>query len=220
MGQRINLWVLSSAVMLGSMVSVDGYAWAEQASCTDCAVLVTATVQPELRLDVAIRELIDGGQTIGPEVTDMHFGPLASHGTFDPDGAGPLAPRPRALNSTKAFQVFFGMLNQGRPYSLDQTATSLRDGANTLPDGAFIVTPLVGEGGDPSKPLPAGTMVGTRGTAASNRMLFSAGGGDTKTMAVTYGITDDPALGATEGISPNQPPGNYQTQVVFTATAN
>ncbi len=184
-------------------------------------VQVSATVPANLAFNATIFELVPngtGGTDIGPQVSAMNFGNLASNGTFDPDGPGPQPPQPRALNSLKAFQVFFSLNAQGRPYQIKQTAASLRSGTNTIPNGAFIVTPLAGIGGDPSKPLPSGVSVGTRGTAAaSNKVLFSSTGPGAS-LAATYGITDNPAQGATQPIPLDQPAGTYTTTVTFTAT--
>lgn len=186
------------------------------------AVAVQAEVASTLTFSVTVTELIPtgaGGTTIGPVVTSMNFSILASNGTFDPDGTGPTPPQPRALNSTKAFQVFFGINAQGRPFTIKQTASLLQAGGNTIPSGAFIVTPLQGVGGDSSQPLPAGITLGSRGSAvATNKVLFTSTGGPSNTMAATYGITDDPALGATQTIPLDQPAGSYTTTVTFTAT--
>jgi hypothetical protein len=186
------------------------------------SVAVSANVSSTLTFSVTITELIpdgSGGTTIGPVVTTMDFGTLASNGTFDPDGAGPIAPQPRALNSLRAYQAFFGINSQQRPFSIKQTAGPLQSGANTIPNGAFIVTPLNGVGGNPAQPLPANISVKSRQSAVgTNIELFSSSGGSANTMAATYGVTDDPALGATQSIPLDQPTGNYLTTVVFTAT--
>jgi hypothetical protein len=186
------------------------------------AVPVSATVPANLSFSVTITELIPdgaGGTTIGPVVTTMDFGPLASNGTFDPDGPGPIPPQPRALNALRAYQVFLGVNPQGGGFNIRQTATPLSNGVATIPNGAFIVTPLSGVGGDPAQPLPANIVVGTRGTAvAVDKVLFSSAGGPTNTMAATYGVTDDPSLGAFEFIPLDQPTGIYVTTVTFTAT--
>lgn len=190
---------------------------------SSCSVPVTATVSSTLSFNVTIVELLpdgSGGTTIGPVVTAMNFGTLASNGTFDPDDDGPLPPQLRALNSLKAFQVFFGINAQSRPYSIKQTAARLTSGGNTLPDGSFIVTPLNGVGGDSTRPLPSGTVVAVKRSAVgTNVVLFSrTTNGAANTMAATYGITDDPDHGATQFIPLDQAAGSYVTTVVFTAT--
>lgn len=194
---------------------------------SSCSVPVTATVASSLSFNVTIVELLpdgSGGTTIGPVVTAMNFGNLASNGTFDPDGpSGPKPPQLRSLNSLKAFQVFFGINAQSRPYTIKQTAAKLTSGGNTLPDGSFIVTPLQGVGGDTSPtgtPLPSGTVVAAKRSAVGTGVvLFSrTTNGASNTMAATYGITDDPAHGATEFIPLDQPAGSYVTTIVFSAT--
>lgn len=195
--------------------------------CTGtCAPVVTAVVSSTLTFSVTITELIPaagGGTTIGPVVTAMDFGTLASNGTFDPDGAGPLPAQPRSLNSTRAYQVFFGINAQQRPFSIRQSSSGsgLASGANLIPNGAFIVTPLSGVGGDPLQPLPSGMVVSPNTSAiGSNIELFSrATSGSSNTMAATYGITDDTSLGATQFIPLDQPAGTYTTTITFTATA-
>ncbi len=204
----LTTWAVSTPVFAVDIPSAGG------------AVPVTADVPANLSFNATVFELVPNGPgtTIGPQVTTMDFANLASNGTFDPDGPGPLPPQPRSLNSTKAYQVFFAINSQGRSYTIKQTASSLRAGTNTIVDGAFIVTPLSGIGGDPTKPLPAGITVGTRGTAvAANKVLFSSTG-PTSTLAATYGITDDPSKGATQFIPLTQPVGTYTTSVTFTAT--
>ena len=192
---------------------------------------VTAAVSASLAFSVTIAELIPNAGTpdpndtlIGPIVTSMDFGSLASNGTFDPDGpGGPLAPQPRSLNSTRAYQVFFGINAQQRPFTIKQAASPLQSGVNEIPAGALIVTPLNGVGGNPAQPLPANVVPGTRQSAITGSLLnpivlFSSAGGPTNTMAATYGITDDSALGATEPIPLDQPAGDYTTTIRFTAT--
>lgn len=201
-------WLLPAPAMAVDIPSAGG------------VINISAVVPTNLTFTATIFELVPSGTgtAIGPQVTAMNFGNLASNGTFDPDGIGPLPPQPRALNSTKAFQVFFAINSQGRAYQIKQTATTLRSGVNTIPDGAFIVTPLSGVGGNPATPLPAGITVGTRGTAVfTNKVLFSSTG-PTSTLATTYGITDDATLGATQFIPLTQPAGTYTTTVTFTAT--
>jgi hypothetical protein len=193
-------------------------------------VQVTATVSSTLSFTVTINELVPNTATpnpsdtlIGPQVTAMDFGTLASNGNFDPDGTGPLPPQPRALNSLKAFQVFFGINAQQRPFTIQQAAAPLQSGTNAIPAGAFIMTPLDGEGGDPTKPLPGNITRGNRGSAITGSLLtpvvlFSSSGGPAATMAATYGITDDSSLGATAPIPLDQPAGTYTTTIRFTAT--
>ena len=193
-------------------------------------VPVTATVASTLGFTVTVTELLPNTATpapddtiIGPTVTNMDFGALASNGTFDPDGTGPQPPQQRSLNSLRAYQVFFGINAQGRPFQIKQAAGPLQSGVNTIPTGAFIVTPLSGVGGDPTQPLPGNIILGTRSTAITGSLLttkalFSSSGGASATLAATYGITDNPALGATASIPLDQSAGTYTTTVRFTAT--
>ena len=196
---------------------------AEEVTCTgSCDVDVTAEVPSKFSFSVTITELIpdgQGGTEIGPVVTEMDFSELASQGTFDHDNNPDTPEVPRSLSSTKAYQVFFGINSQQRSFTIKQTAGPLQSGADSLPDGAFIVTPLEGVGGDKTKPLPGGIEVGDRGTAVeADKVLFSSSGGPSDTMAATYGVTDDPKLGAFEFIPLDQPAGDYVTNVTFTAT--
>ncbi len=189
------------------------------------SVPVTATVSSALTFSVTILPIISGTLQTTP-VSTMDFGTLASNGTFDPDGAGPLPPQLRTLNSIKAFQVFFGVNAQQRAFSIKQTAGPLQSGANVLPNANFIMTPLTGIGGNPNPgtgggPLPANITVGARRSAVgTNLVVFSGTAGSTvPTLAVTYGITDDQALGATgPGIPLDQPAGSYITTITYTLT--
>ncbi len=215
----MNQWgrgLVAGLLLVGSARPVG----AVDAPCSGaCSVNVTADVQSALTFSVTLTELLNNGTVIGPQVTSMTFGNLASNGTFDPDGAGPLPPQPRSLNSTRAYQAFFGANSQQRPFSLKMTAGPLQSGPNNLKNGAWIVTPLAGVGGDPAKPLPANILVGSRGSAvATNKVLFSSTGGPADTMAATFGITDSPTLGATEFIPLDQPAGPYVSSVAFTLT--
>lgn len=182
------------------------------------SIQVGANVSSNLSFSVTLTEILSDG-SIGPVVTTMNFGLLASNGTFDPDGPGPLPEQPRSLNSTQAYQAFFGINAQQRAFTIKQTVGPLQSGGNTIPDGAFIVTPLTGVGGNAGLPLPSGITVGTTQSAVgTDIVLFSSSGGPADTMAATYGITDDPSLGATESIPLDQPTGNYITTVIYTAT--
>lgn len=191
------------------------------------SVPVSATVSAALTFTVTILELIPngtGGTTLGTTpVTSMAFGTLASNGTFDPDGTGPLTPQPRALNSTKAFQAFFGVNSQQRAFTVKHTAGPLQSGVNTIPAGSFVVTPLTGIGGDTTTgdgggPLPANITVAPKKSAiGTGVVLFSSTGGPSATMAATFGITDV-AVPATAVIPLDQPAGSYTTTVTFTLT--
>ncbi|MBI4341362.1 MAG: hypothetical protein HY598_03675 [Candidatus Omnitrophica bacterium] len=196
-------------------------------SCS--AVNVTASVSSTASFSVTMFELVPNPATpdptdtsIGPEVTAMAFGTLASNGTFDHDGDPTTPEQPRSLNAARAFQAFFGVNAQQRPFQVRQrTVTRLISGTNVIPDGAFIVTPLDGVGGDSTLPFPTGLTRGTRRSAISTTdiTLFSrATAGPAASMAATYGITDDPTRGATEFIALDQPNGTYTTQVIFSLT--
>ena len=192
------------------------------------SVTVTAEVASSLSFNATICEIIPPAAPGGANTfascgssTPLAFGDWASHGTFTaPDGTQ----QPRALNSLRAYQVFFGVNSQQRSFIIKQTASPLVSGGDRIPDGAFIVTPLDGVGGDTTLPFasnpPGNTTVrGTQGTAvATDKVLFSSSGGPTNTMAATYGVTDDPNAGAFEFIPLDQPTGSYATTVTFTAT--
>lgn len=218
------------ATALAGLLVVATPAMAVDAPCTgSCTVAVTATVPSGLTFNVTIVELIPNTATtdpadtiIGQTVTAMAFGNLASNGTFTPT-TGPNAgvPQPRALNSTKAFQAFFGVNAQQRAFTIKQTAAPLQSGGNVIPAGAFRVDPLNGVGGDLTKPLPAGILVGpSRSAIGTGFTLFSSTGGPSNTMAATYGITDNPQLesGTSETIPLDQPAGSYSTVITYTAT--
>lgn len=190
------------------------------------SVQVTATVTSGLTFSVTINELLPNPATpdpsdtiIGPVVTAMNFNTLASNGTFDPDGGGPLPPQPRALNSLKAFQAFFGVNSQQRAFTIKQTAGPLQSGPNAIPNNAFPVTPLSGVGGNPATPLPPNITVGAKTSAVgTNIVLFSSSGGPADTMAATYGITDNSGLPTPNTIPLDQPAGTYTTTITYTAT--
>ena len=219
--QRVAM-AAASVLTAGFLAATPVFAVAVPCTGT-CGPVVTAVVSSSLAFSVTIVELIPqagGGTSIGPTVTAMNFGTLASNGTFtNPQGQQQL----RSLNSIKAFQVFFGINAQQRPFSIKQSSSGigLAFGTNTIPSGAFIVTPLSGVGGDPLQPLPAGISVAPKGSAiGTNIELFSrATSGPVNTLAATYGITDDASLGATQPIPLDQPAGTYTTTITFTATA-
>lgn len=221
MTRQWNGWAVLALVAAGGFLAEP--AQAVDVPCTgSCDVDVTAAVPSSFTFAATITELIPdgtGGTDIGGEVNEMDFGTLASQGTFD-DDKDPSTPEvPRALSSTKAFQVFFGINSQQQPFTIKQTAGPLQSGGNTVPDGAFIVTPLNGVGGNPAEPLPGNITVGSQGTAvAVDKVLFSSSGGPAATMAATYGVTDDPEAGAFEFTPLDQPAGSYVTNVTFTAT--
>ena len=210
MKRRSVIYGFIGALLGGTM----GISPAMAEDITGPSVPVTATVSSDFSFSVTLVEIVNGA--LGATVSSMDFGTLASNGTSN----GQL----RSLNSTKAFQAFFGINAQQQPFTIKQTAGPLQNGPNQIANGAFIVTPLDGVGGDPSKPFdqnPPGNMTvkGTRTSAVGqNLVLFSSSGGPSNTMAATYGITDDPALGATEFIPLDQPAGVYTTTITYTAT--
>lgn len=200
------------------------------AACSPAATPVTATVSSAFSFTVTINELLPvagsttGATTIGPVATTMNFGALASQGPFDPDGAGPLPSQPRSMSSTRAYQVFFGINAQQRPFTISQSSSQpLQNGTGgVIPANAFVVIPLQGVGGDPTVPLPSGITVQPTNSAIGIRTLFTrATTGSSNTMAAVYAITDDIADPAnTFPIAPiplDQPGGTYSTNITFTA---
>lgn len=194
------------AAMAAAMMSQFGVAWA----ATVGPIEVTVEVDTVETLDCAINRFalgVDQG-----DVSVMDFGTLGR--PTNEDGT------PGALFSPRHFQVFCGMNTSGQPFTVTQTAGSLTSSSATLPDGAWIFTPLNGVGGDPNNSLPGS--IGSQGTAAQSDALWyqSDFNGTGTTISATYGITNDPANGAFEFIPPGQAAGSYATTVTWTLTVS
>jgi len=166
-------------------------------------IIVRATVDSAQNINCTILEDNDPGQV----VTSMQFGSLVPS---TPTGG---------LIGQIFFQFHCGVASNTGPYQVTQTGGSLTSGGGqTLADGAWIVTPLDGIGGNPSNPFPPGTTLGSCGTAASaSKLLFAqTNGTSVSDYSFTYGITDDPANCASDAIPQDQPAGIYGTTVTIT----
>ncbi len=165
---------------------------------------VSATVDSVQSFNCTIVQFQNGAR-VG-EVTRMDFGTSFRGKNTD----GSLA----ALTFSRHHQIFCGFL--GPAGSITTSGTPLSNGTTTLPNGAYIQTPLQGQGGDPTKPLPGGSIVGTRSTAVGTHQVYSGPSG--ATVSWTVGITNDPNNGATEFIPPSQAAGTYNGTYTITYT--
>ncbi len=184
--KRSIVWVL-----VFSILAAPAYAG------TTATFPMSAAVEPQLELTATVYE----GNVGGPTRTAMDFGTLVS------DTLG------GALRADKFFTVYLSAVTSSRRYEILQTAAALTNGAVTLANGACITTPH-----DNGVTLPTGSVLGSRGSfVATDKLVYrSEAAGSAQSVAAAYAITNDPANGATEFISSDQPGGTYNSSVTFT----
>lgn len=204
--KRKNLTRSAYTVAVGMLVTALAWSSSVQAETLSQSVSVTAAVGAQLVFDVTLKK---DNTTVA---STMNFGTLQPGDPSDPNSA---------LSSPNFYQVFYSVNTAGAPYSITETAASLtKTGSSTkIPDGAFIVTPLNGVGGDPNTPLPSGTTVSPRRSAVGTGVpMFANSEGRATTFAAAYGLTSDPNSGSTAIIPPDQSAGTYTTTVTWTLT--
>ena len=159
-------------------------------------VTMQATVSSVLGLTATIYE---GNVFTGPIVTSMDFGTLTDDGSNN-------------LQSTKFFSVYLEANTSSRQYQVRQTATQLTAGTKTLRTGTTIVTPFDALGSG----LP-GTLGSQGSWVATDKVIYaSETAGSAAGVGAIYGVTSNPANGATVVIPQDQPGGVYAASVTFT----
>jgi hypothetical protein len=195
-------------------------------------ISVSAKVDEQLELSVRIRQVQDDQDpgTEGTDVTTMQFGPLTD--TFaDGSKAG-------NLFSRTWFCVFLIPNTSSRPYIVKQTATSLTDGANSIPDNTYLMVPDYRQEDEwvwgpnakdraPQGPMPSGASLGSAGSAVGTDIpiFTSEPAGKSHIIRAYYTITNGfKADGTTwstwsgfsgNGIPLDHPAGNYGGTVTF-----
>lgn len=185
---------------------------AHAASTSFGPVPVSATVGGGLTLTVVMRK----NDFSGPIVTNMDFGRLVDIGT------GTLRSSSTSTTGTGAVDVFLSANSQGLPYTITQTGTALSSGSASLPAGACVVVPVYAQADNGGAAQPQGATLGTPGTwVSSGKVLYASESGNAamRTIQAIYSISDDPAAGATTGVPVDQPGGDYDATITFTATA-
>ena len=162
---------------------------------------VSAVVPAGLMLELTI---ID--QLTNAEVPSMDFGELVRNGD--------------EFRAARFFKVLLNTNVAGESYQLTQNATPLtrNGGAETIPEGAFIVKPAYVETDNFGLTLPIGSSVGAVASAIGTRPLFSDPTGSSRVLSLTYTLSGDPNTGATEVIALSQKSGSYSGTVQFTLT--
>jgi len=118
--------------------------------------------------------------------------------------------------------------SHGAHYTISQTGTALTSGTNTIPAGACRMVPFYSaselSNGVAQGAIPAGASVGTAAswvTSTGNTVYNSeSSAAAMRIVQAHFGITDDPASGATAAVPITQAPGtNYSGSVTFTVVS-
>lgn len=171
------------------------------ASATQGPITVAADIPSGLTLDMTI---ID--QLSGAVVPSLDFGDLVRVGD--------------EFRSSKFFKVLLKINSVGDPFELTQNGTALTrsGGAETMPSGAYIVKPTFEAAENNGAAQPSGAAIGSTGSAVGNKILYTDPTGTGGVVTLTYTLSGDPNIGATEKIQLNQKSGSYAGTVQFTLT--
>lgn len=192
--------ICSKILVIGAVL---GFSFCAHAADT-VTVPLSATVDSQLELAIEIRQFKDGS-VVNYGATQMGFG------TLKPAAAGTGQP----LRGEFYFDVYLHPNSSQRPYRLTQTAAAITNGTKTIPAGACIVTPWpVDKNGSA---YPAGAAPGVRGSfIGTKKVLYESGpSGLYAPVAMTYAITSDSNLGATEIVPADQAGGDYSSSITF-----
>lgn len=164
-------------------------------------VPVSAEVPSSLELVVTIRDALTNAV-----VPTMAFGELL------PD-TGDYRARTFYLVT---LQVFAG----GNAHEVSQNGTLLsrNEGGETIPSGAFNVSPFYDSAVNSGLPQPPGSAVSSAGSAVGLKLLYSDPSGNNRTVSAFYTLSGDPNTGATQQIPLSQKSGAYSGAVQFTLT--
>ncbi|HXV18537.1 MAG TPA: hypothetical protein VD883_00490 [Candidatus Omnitrophota bacterium] len=171
---------------------------------------ITAAVNPTFSLTANLF-VVNADGTTGASAASLAFGTLTNQGgTLKPAAAtGAYVAYLNALATDSALTT---------PYTITATSTALTAGANTIPSGACILTPVyiaADNGG-----VTDGTL-GARDTWVGTKTVYtSTASRPTRNVRAYFAITDDPALGSTAVVPLSQPSGNYSATTTFTMTAS
>lgn len=191
--------ILAIVMALG-LVSVTMPGYAETITAPD--ITVSADVASAFTISVDLRDddLGAGYPDITPD-TAMDFGTLVEENGI--------------LVTQDPVVAFINVVNTDRTaYTINSSITdTLTDGANEIPDGAFVVNVNKTVGADP------GTIPYASGTAVGDHTIYASGGTNpTVQVEAHYTISGDPSLGATEFVPLDQPAGSYATTLQLSAT--
>ncbi len=199
--------VISLAVLAMVAFAMPAYA----ASTSSPAITTSAQVLSALTLNVSLHK----NSSTGAVVTAMDFGSLQNIGT------GTLRSSTTGSTGTGNVTAMISANSQSLPYTITQNGTNMSNGSTTLPSGALGVVPVYASQDNGGAALPAGAVLGTKGSWVGNRTLYTSesGAAQIRVIQAIYSITDDPAGGATAGVPLNQAPGTYTGTVTITVTA-
>ena len=177
------------------------------AEATDASTLstgpinVSASVPTGLTLDMRIVDQLNSAQ-----VPSLDFGELIRTGD--------------EFRAARFFKVYLTANVAGDPFVLTQLGTPLArsGGSETIPNGAYIVKPEYVDSDNSGSSQPTGSTIGTRGSAAGTRTLYTDPTGSSRVITLTYTLSGDPNTGATEIIPLSQKSGPYSGTVQFTLT--
>lgn len=198
---------VAAGIIAISMLAVDS---AFAASQSTAAIPTSAQVQSVLSIAVQFKK----NSSTGANMASVDFG------TLKDDGTNTLR---SSINGSTGLGDAVAMataVSSGLPYAITQTATSLTSGANKIPDGSWVVVPVLAPQDNNNQPNVG--VLGAKGTCvAVGKTLYTSDAiGSIRTIQCHYSISDDgPATGATTAVPLSQPAGVYNGTITFTVTA-
>lgn len=170
-------------------------------SVNSAAITAKASINSSLTLDVVVEDQLSSAIT-----PSLDFGNLIRVND--------------EFRSQTFYKVYLTINSVGDPCELSQLGTFLSrtGGGEIIPSGVYIVKPEYDAGQNSSKAQPAGSQVGSRGTAVGTRVLFTDPTGSDRTITATYTLSGDSNLGATETIPLSQKSGSYNGTIQYTLT--
>jgi hypothetical protein len=171
---------------------------------------ITAAVNPSFALTANLHVVNTDGTT-GAAAGSIAFGTLTNQG-------GTLKPAPATGAYVALLNAVATDSSLTTPYTITATSTALTSGANTIPAGACVLTPVyiaADNGG-----VTDGTLGAQNNWVGTRTIYTSTAARPIRNVRAYFAITDDTNNGSTAIVPLSQPSGNYTATTTFTMTAS
>ena len=181
----------------------------QAATINSSAVSVTASVDGTASLTVQLFKNDISGANTGPATT-FDFGQLQEvSGTLRSSNSGTNA-------VAAAYLAYISAKTHGDDYTITQTGTQVKSGANVLPDNALAMNVVYVPSDNGS--VTDGTL-GSKDTWVGTKTLYtSTSAGPMRTVRAYYSITPDPNVGPGGTVPLDQAAGSYSGTITYTLT--
>ena len=186
------------------------------------AIPISASVDTTLTLSVTLfKDLPANGGPTGSALGSINFGQLQVFTNTSTNGQT-LRSSDAAPGGMGAVCALVSANSHGDHYVISQTGTALTSGVNTIPTGACVMGIAYASQDNSGATTYPGTL-GTplKGSWVGTRTIYNSETAPTQIRIIQahYGITDDPANGASAAVLINQPGGTYSATVTFTVVS-